>query len=159
MYNIVAYFSGPPPSALRAANLGVTSAFRGSTYRPPFAPDDDEPADEVGAGLGAGPERQTEHRIAEGDSRLAPAVGEVERPLGQVERRGVQANREKRGVEKRQAEDAWRQQQPLAVRSAAQEEGDRRLRRIARAGKQWKQTIGRKVDMEGMPVFSALILC
>ncbi|KAJ7910287.1 glycosyltransferase family 90 protein [Mycena leptocephala] len=74
MYNIVAYFSGPPPSALRAANLGVTSAFRGSTYRPPFAPDDDEPADE--------------------------------------------------------------------------EEGDRRLRRIARAGKQWKQTIGRKVDME-----------
>lgn len=28
-------------------------------------------------------------------------------------------------------------------------EGDRRLRRIARAGKQWKQTIGRKEDMEG----------
>lgn len=27
-------------------------------------------------------------------------------------------------------------------------EGDRRLRRIARAGKQWKQTIGRTVDME-----------
>lgn len=28
-------------------------------------------------------------------------------------------------------------------------EGDRRLRRIARAGKEWKQTIGRTVDMEG----------
>lgn len=27
-------------------------------------------------------------------------------------------------------------------------EGDRRLRRIARAGKQWKKTIGRTVDME-----------
>ncbi|KAK2464483.1 hypothetical protein APHAL10511_003462 [Amanita phalloides] len=27
-------------------------------------------------------------------------------------------------------------------------EGDRRLRRIARAGKQWKKTIGRKIDME-----------
>jgi hypothetical protein len=29
-------------------------------------------------------------------------------------------------------------------------EGDRRLHRIARAGKQWKKTIGRQVDMEGM---------
>ena len=28
-------------------------------------------------------------------------------------------------------------------------EGDRRLRRIARAGKQWKKSIGRTVDMEG----------
>lgn len=28
-------------------------------------------------------------------------------------------------------------------------EGDKRLRRIARAGKIWKQTMGRKVDMEG----------
>lgn len=28
-------------------------------------------------------------------------------------------------------------------------EGDRRLRRIARAGKQWKKTIGRTADMEG----------
>lgn len=28
-------------------------------------------------------------------------------------------------------------------------DGDRRLRRIARAGKQWKRTIGRRVDMEG----------
>lgn len=29
-------------------------------------------------------------------------------------------------------------------------EGDKRLRRIARAGKQWKKTIGRPVDVEGM---------
>ncbi|KAF7798170.1 hypothetical protein EIP86_009387 [Pleurotus ostreatoroseus] len=29
-------------------------------------------------------------------------------------------------------------------------DGDRRLRRIARAGKQWKRTVGRRVDMEGM---------
>ena len=28
-------------------------------------------------------------------------------------------------------------------------DGDRRLRRIARAGKQWKRTVGRHVDMEG----------
>jgi hypothetical protein len=27
--------------------------------------------------------------------------------------------------------------------------GDRRLRRIARAGKRWRRTIGRKEDMEG----------
>ncbi|KAF7973084.1 hypothetical protein HWV62_16284 [Athelia sp. TMB] len=33
-------------------------------------------------------------------------------------------------------------------RHAGSAEGDRRLRRIARAGKQWKQTIGRTVDME-----------
>lgn len=30
-----------------------------------------------------------------------------------------------------------------------QDDGERRLRRIARAGKQWKKTIGRPVDMEG----------
>ena len=28
-------------------------------------------------------------------------------------------------------------------------DGDKRLRRIARAGKNWKNTIGRQVDMEG----------
>ncbi|KAJ7059525.1 glycosyltransferase family 90 protein [Mycena amicta] len=33
-------------------------------------------------------------------------------------------------------------------RSVAAGEGDRRARRIARAGKQWKATMGRKVDME-----------
>ena len=30
-------------------------------------------------------------------------------------------------------------------------DGDRRLRRIARAGKNWKNTMGRQVDMEGEP--------
>ncbi|KAF8331788.1 hypothetical protein F5887DRAFT_890461 [Amanita rubescens] len=35
---------------------------------------------------------------------------------------------------------------PLGNRRSV--EGDKRLRRIARAGKQWKKTIGRKVDME-----------
>lgn len=34
-------------------------------------------------------------------------------------------------------------------------EGDRRLRRIARAGKQWKNTMGRAVDMEGL----SLLVC
>ncbi|KAI0265424.1 hypothetical protein BC834DRAFT_825063 [Gloeopeniophorella convolvens] len=34
----------------------------------------------------------------------------------------------------------WEQRKPL--------DGDRRLRRIARAGKNWKNTIGRRVDME-----------
>ncbi|KAJ6537985.1 glycosyltransferase family 90 protein [Mycena capillaripes] len=63
IYNIVSYFSGPPPSALRAAKLSTA---------------------------------------------LSPFLGS----------------------------------------NGAVEEGDRRLRRIARAGKQWKQTIGRKVDME-----------
>jgi len=31
-------------------------------------------------------------------------------------------------------------------------DGDRRLRRIARAGKQWKRTVGRHVDMEAVNV-------
>jgi hypothetical protein len=31
-------------------------------------------------------------------------------------------------------------------------DGDKRLRRIARAGKHWKNTIGRRVDMEGKPL-------
>jgi len=29
-------------------------------------------------------------------------------------------------------------------------EGDKRLRRIARAGKKWKQTVGRTLDLEGV---------
>ena len=32
-------------------------------------------------------------------------------------------------------------------------EADRRLRRIARAGKRWKQTVGRTLDMEGESKF------
>ena len=38
---------------------------------------------------------------------------------------------------------------PAEQRSTRSVDGDRRLRRIARAGKQWKRTIGRRVDMEG----------
>ena len=32
-------------------------------------------------------------------------------------------------------------------------DADRRLKRIARAGKEWKRTMGRKVDMEGRCCF------
>jgi hypothetical protein len=43
-------------------------------------------------------------------------------------------------------------------------QGDRRLRRIARAGKQWRRTIGRKEDMEGElsyspPLTNPLTIC
>ncbi|KAJ8496895.1 hypothetical protein ONZ45_g12270 [Pleurotus djamor] len=37
---------------------------------------------------------------------------------------------------------------PLVSTTGGSVEGDRRLRRIARAGKQWKKTIGRTIDME-----------
>lgn len=37
------------------------------------------------------------------------------------------------------------------------DDGQARLRRIARAGKQWKKTIGRPVDMEGKPDICILI--
>jgi hypothetical protein len=37
----------------------------------------------------------------------------------------------------------------VPIKSRRSVEGDKRLRRIARAGKQWKKTIGRKIDMEG----------
>ena len=38
-------------------------------------------------------------------------------------------------------------------------EGDSHLRRIARAGKQWKKTIGRTVDMEGQSVIMSFLNC
>ena len=39
-------------------------------------------------------------------------------------------------------------------------DGDRRLRRIARAGKQWRRTVGRRVDMEGArPLLCSRLLC
>jgi hypothetical protein len=41
------------------------------------------------------------------------------------------------------------QLQVSAVHRRGSVEGERRLRRIARAGKQWKKTIGRTIDMEG----------
>jgi hypothetical protein len=147
IYNIVAYFSGPPPSALRAAQLAdpnTASAFRGSTYRAPGLAD--APDSETGAGLGAAHGRLDLNKTGQSNPRLGSPVGEVERPEEQVERRGVV---EGKGKGKRDVPlNNREQQQP--VRSAAQEEGDRRLRRIARAGKQWKQTIGRTVDMESM---------
>jgi hypothetical protein len=37
----------------------------------------------------------------------------------------------------------------VPIKNRRSVEGDKRLRRIARAGKQWKKTIGRKIDMEG----------
>jgi len=42
--------------------------------------------------------------------------------------------------------------QHLSRRQRIPLEGDIRLRRIARAGKHWKNTMGRQVDMEGEPV-------
>ncbi|CCM01992.1 uncharacterized protein FIBRA_04066 [Fibroporia radiculosa] len=45
-----------------------------------------------------------------------------------------------------QAANSTALQLPLSERRSI--DGDRRLRRIARAGKQWKRTIGRRVDME-----------
>ncbi|KAJ6598165.1 hypothetical protein DFH09DRAFT_1243772 [Mycena vulgaris] len=59
-----------------------------------------------------------------------------------------------RRSQRRQFEDAEAQEAADAnadaepARSPTQEEGDRRLRRIARAGKQWKRTMGRTIDME-----------
>jgi hypothetical protein len=37
----------------------------------------------------------------------------------------------------------------IPLNATSSDEGDRRLRRIARAGKQWRRTIARSVDMEG----------
>jgi hypothetical protein len=37
-------------------------------------------------------------------------------------------------------------------------QGDRRLRRIARAGKNWKKTVGRREDMEGALHYSSVFL-
>ncbi|KAF8145510.1 hypothetical protein K438DRAFT_1781928 [Mycena galopus ATCC 62051] len=187
IYNIVAYFSGPPPSTLRAAGIPVPpispsspssgssdsqtsyGAFRGSTYRAP-GPVDDAPEDETAAGLGMGADGVKGGAGADGgsvpvgeqgtgtgasDAQKKKKPGVVERPLEQVERRGVVVD-----TRKQDSAAAWMQdpakQQALqqevqaqeALRSAAQEEGDRRLRRIARAGKQWKNTIGRTIDME-----------
>ncbi|KAK7055722.1 CAP10 domain-containing protein [Favolaschia claudopus] len=129
IYNIVSYFSGPSPAALRAAGLpaaprGAASAsgYRGAGVKlaAGMLPDeeddefdeDDELLGESGAGLGDGDGEDLEAAIGSSDPRLGPP------------------------------------QQQMFVRSAEQEEGDRRLRRIARAGKQWKQTMGRTIDME-----------
>ncbi|KAJ7028040.1 hypothetical protein C8F04DRAFT_1266432 [Mycena alexandri] len=100
IYNVVSYFSGPPPAALRAANLSSDASFRGSPYNPPSIYSQDGPIRRD-----VGSESPVDHKNPQVDPSIAP------------------------------------------LRGAAQE-GDRRLRRIARAGKHWKQTTGRTVDME-----------
>ncbi|KAJ7712685.1 capsular associated protein [Mycena metata] len=120
IYNIVAYFSGPPPAVLRAANLSSAAApFHGSPHRadPPVL---EEPAE-----------------LTPGDA------WESDMPAWKDVRRSVERGA-KREVDKVNAPE----QEVALVRGAAQEEGDRRLRRIARAGKQWKRTMGRTIDME-----------
>ncbi|KAJ7100818.1 hypothetical protein B0H15DRAFT_817432 [Mycena belliarum] len=103
IYNIVAYFSGPAPSVLQAANLSTASA---RTYAP-----------------ASGSLFSAAHKHLSGHGSSGP----WRRELGDDEQDGA-------------AE--------VPLRSLAQEEGDRRLRRIARGGKQWKRTMGRTIDME-----------
>ena len=100
IYNIVAYFSGPTPSMVFAANLSSSSMM--TTFSSTTSLPDEEDAD------------------ADADA------------------------------------DAWEvsQDQEVLHRGRRQKElksvdADRRLKRIARAGKEWKRTMGRKVDMEG----------
>lgn len=40
-----------------------------------------------------------------------------------------------------------------------QREGDQKLRQIARAGRQWKKTMTRRADMEGMGHYSNVKIC
>lgn len=47
----------------------------------------------------------------------------------------------------------------LSLEERRPADGDRRLRRIARAGKQWRRTFGRKEDMEGELPRSPLVPC
>ncbi|KAJ7489099.1 capsular associated protein [Mycena latifolia] len=106
IYNIVAYFSGPAPSVLRAANLSATTASR-------------------------------EYAPASG-SLFSAAHKHLLPKNGGVRRRELEDDE----VAEREGEGQ------VLLRSLAQEEGDRRLRRIARGGKQWKRTMGRTIDME-----------
>ncbi|KAJ7276960.1 hypothetical protein C8J57DRAFT_1504793 [Mycena rebaudengoi] len=96
IYNIVAFFSGPSPATLRAANLSVPSA---------SSPTSVSSASTAHDGEKRSPGEKREQHV------MAAIVPESLKPPAQIE-------------------------------------GDRRLRRISRAGKQWKQTIGRTVDME-----------
>ena len=98
IYNIVAYFSGPTPSMVFAANLSSSSMMM--TFSSTTSLSDEEDAD------------------ADADAREVSQDQEVlHRGRRQKELKSVDA--------------------------------DRRLKRIARAGKEWKRTMGRKVDMEG----------
>jgi len=58
---------------------------------------------------------------------------------------------EEEGEEEEYAREALQDQEALRreQKELASVEADRRLKRIARAGKEWKRTMGRKVDMEG----------
>ena len=49
--------------------------------------------------------------------------------------------------------------QKTAEWEAVKEERDVQLRQIARAGKQWKNTIGRKIDMEGSSFLDSPCAC
>ncbi|KAJ7097534.1 hypothetical protein C8R44DRAFT_366408 [Mycena epipterygia] len=118
IYNVVAYFSGPSPAVLRSANLSVAA--------PAYAPASGSPYSAA-----------HKHGVA---SSVSGDGAQTEEGNWTGERGGVQ---------RRGAEGEWTADEAqVSVRSFAQEDGDRRLRRIARAGKQWKQTMGRTVDME-----------
>lgn len=53
------------------------------------------------------------------------------------------------GATQSTAEAANSTQKDLSPEERSPAEGDKRLRRIARAGKRWKRTVGRTLDMEG----------
>ena len=53
------------------------------------------------------------------------------------------------GATQSTAEAANATQKDLSPEERRPSEGDKRLRRIARAGKRWKRTVGRTLDMEG----------
>ncbi|KAJ7182262.1 glycosyltransferase family 90 protein [Mycena crocata] len=139
IYNIVSYFSGPPPSVLRAANLSV-SEFKAASGSPHSA-------------------AETEKRRALGNSRGKGSSGSAERDAPQkknndannknTQRNNANAQMNNKNHEAGNTTEAQNiPPPPPPPRSPAQDEADARLRRIARAGKQWKQTVGRKVDME-----------
>ncbi|KAF7313183.1 CAP10 domain-containing protein [Mycena kentingensis (nom. inval.)] len=126
VYNVVSYFSGPSPSVLQAAGLPVP---RTGYYGAPPAEDgwenEDRDADEAVADVDGDLAEQSK------DARLAlPRRASVLHPLEKRQHSPGQVALGERG------------------RSTASGDGDRRLRRIARAGKQWKATMGRKIDME-----------
>ncbi|KAJ7276941.1 capsular associated protein [Mycena rebaudengoi] len=96
IYNIIAFFSGPSPATLRAANLSVPSA--------------------------PSPTSVSSTSTAHDGEKRSPGEKREQHVMAAIV--------------------------PESLKSPAQIEGDRRLRRISRAGKQWKQTIGRTMDME-----------
>ena len=116
IYNIVAYFSGPTPSMVLAANLSSSSMTATFSSSSTLSPSSSSSSDE-------------EDADADADADSWEVSQDQE-----VLRRG-------------------RRQKGLTSVDA-----DRRLKRIARAGKEWKRTMGRKVDMEGRCSFLFLFL-